>query len=185
MPEVMLLRAFFNARFGPVLPPSASLVHGDLHVAAVHTVCSAMMRNEDARVCCACFCCAAALVCWQCSRFVRTLIDRSASSTMCASARRGQSWWRGAHTPHARWPYQQPDAQLAANQNRPDKFVPIHFDEAGHRVATQYLLSALDGAITFPHLKNYRVGHAGLPGHPELHCTPGVKFSSGRLGQVP
>ena len=77
------------------------------------------------------------------------------------------------------------DAQLAANQNRPDKFVPIYFDEAGHRVATQYLLSALDGAITFPHLKNYRVGHAGLPGHPELHCTPGVKFSSGRLGQVP
>ena len=69
-------------------------------------------------------------------------------------------------------------------RNRPDKFVPIHFDEAGHRVATQYLLSALDGDISFPHLKNYRVGHAGLPGHPELHCTPGVKFSSGRLGQV-
>lgn len=68
--------------------------------------------------------------------------------------------------------------------NRPDKFVPIHFDEAGHRVATQYLLSALDGDISFAHLKNYRVGHAGLPGHPELHCTPGVKFSSGRLGQV-
>lgn len=67
---------------------------------------------------------------------------------------------------------------------RPDRFVPIHFDEAGHRVATQYLLSALDGDIAFSHLKNYRVGHAGLPGHPELHCTPGVKFSSGRLGQM-
>ena len=81
-------------------------------------------------------------------------------------------------------PYVQSDTQQVPNQNRPDKFVPIFFDEAGHRVATQYLLSALDGDITFPHLKNYRVGHAGLPGHPELHCTPGVKFSSGRLGQV-
>ena len=58
------------------------------------------------------------------------------------------------------------------------------FDEAGHRVATQYLLAALDGDLQFSHLKNYRVGHAGLPGHPELHCTPGVKFSSGRLGQM-
>ena len=66
----------------------------------------------------------------------------------------------------------------------PDKFVPIMFDEAGHRVATQYLLAAIDGDITFAHLKNYRVGHANLPGHPELRCTPGVKFSSGRLGQM-
>ena len=62
--------------------------------------------------------------------------------------------------------------------------MPIMFDEAGHRVATQYLLAALDGDLQFSHLKNYRVGHAGLPGHPELHCTPGVKFSSGRLGQM-
>jgi len=66
----------------------------------------------------------------------------------------------------------------------PDKFVPIFFDEAGHRVATQYLLAALDGDMEFSHLKKYRVGHAGLPGHPELRCTPGVKFSSGRLGQM-
>ena len=28
---------------------------------------------------------------------------------------------------------------------RPDKFVPTFFDEAGHRVATQYLLSVLHG----------------------------------------
>ena len=35
--------------------------------------------------------------------------------------------------------------------SRPDKFVPIHFDEAGHRVATQYLLSALDGNIRSSH----------------------------------
>jgi len=79
-----------------------------------------------------------------------------------------------------------PEAMLlrAFFKGRPDKFVPVHFDEAGHRVATQYLLSCLDGDMKFPHLKNYRVGHAGLPGHPELHCTPGVKFSSGRLGQM-
>jgi transketolase len=67
---------------------------------------------------------------------------------------------------------------------RPDKFVPIFFDEAGHRVATQYLLSALNGKIPAAHLKNYRVGHAHLPGHPELGCTPGVEFSSGRLGHM-
>ena len=67
---------------------------------------------------------------------------------------------------------------------RPDKFVPIFFDEAGHRVATQYLLSALKGKIPAAHLKNYRVGHAHLPGHPELGCTPGVEFSSGRLGHM-
>ena len=67
---------------------------------------------------------------------------------------------------------------------RPDKFVPIFFDEAGHRVATQYLLSALKGKLPAAQLKNYRVGHAHLPGHPELHCTPGVEFSSGRLGHM-
>merc|ERR1719218_388339 len=31
--------------------------------------------------------------------------------------------------------------------SRPEMFVPIVFDEAGHRVATQYLLSALKGSI--------------------------------------
>ena len=30
----------------------------------------------------------------------------------------------------------------------PDKFVPIFFDEAGHRVATQYLMAALHGETT-------------------------------------
>jgi transketolase len=67
---------------------------------------------------------------------------------------------------------------------RPDKFVPIFFDEAGHRVATQYLMSALNGDIKAEQLSGYRRGHAHLPGHPELGCTPGVKFSSGRLGHM-
>jgi transketolase len=62
--------------------------------------------------------------------------------------------------------------------------LPIFFDEAGHRVATQYLLSVLDGAMPAEKLLHYREAHAGLPGHPELGLTPGVKFSSGRLGHM-
>ena len=54
----------------------------------------------------------------------------------------------------------------------------------GHRVATQYLLSALEGAIPPEHLLNYRAANSKLPGHPELGLTPGVKFSSGRLGHM-
>jgi len=67
---------------------------------------------------------------------------------------------------------------------RPDKFVPIFFDEAGHRVATQYLMSVLYGHMEPEALLHYRVGHKKLPGHPELGMTPGVKFSSGRLGHM-
>ncbi|ARV62337.1 transketolase [Nostocales cyanobacterium HT-58-2] len=66
----------------------------------------------------------------------------------------------------------------------PDKFVPIFFDEAGHRVATQYLLAVLHGELPAENLVHYREAHAKLPGHPELGLTPGVKFSSGRLGHV-
>lgn len=85
-----------------------------------------------------------------------------------------------------------------------DEFVPIVFDEAGiyqfflplfwvfyinrhlkgHRVATQYILSALEGAIPPEHLLHYREAESKLPGHPELGLTPGVKFSSGRLGHM-
>jgi len=66
----------------------------------------------------------------------------------------------------------------------PDKFVPIFFDEAGHRVATQYLMAALHGELPVERLVEYRAAHAELPGHPELGLTPGVKFSSGRLGHI-
>ena len=83
-----------------------------------------------------------------------------------------------------------------------DCFYPVVFDEAGmklnfhdwylladeflqgHRVATQYILSALEGAIPAEHLIHYREANAKLPGHPELGLTPGVKFSSGRLGHM-
>jgi transketolase len=62
--------------------------------------------------------------------------------------------------------------------------VPIFFDEAGHRVATQYLLSVLNGAMPAEKLLHYREFEAGLPGHPEKGVTPGVEFSSGRLGHM-
>lgn len=62
--------------------------------------------------------------------------------------------------------------------------VPIFFDEAGHRVATQYLLSVLNGDMPAEKLLHYREYDCGLPGHPEKGLTPGVKFSSGRLGHL-
>ncbi len=64
------------------------------------------------------------------------------------------------------------------------QFVPIFFDEAGHRVATQYLMSTLNGDLPAERLMEYRAAHSHLPGHPELGFTPGVKFSSGRLGHM-
>lgn len=66
----------------------------------------------------------------------------------------------------------------------PDKFHHAHFDEAGHRAGTQYVLSVLHGDLDQNHTPNYRVGHSKLPGHPELGYTKGVKFSSGRLGHM-
>jgi transketolase len=62
--------------------------------------------------------------------------------------------------------------------------VPVFYDEAGHRVATQYLLSVLDGAMPAEKLLHYREYQSGLPGHPEKLLTPGVEFSSGRLGHL-
>ena len=58
------------------------------------------------------------------------------------------------------------------------------YDESGHRVATQYLLSALHKHIPFEHLLHYREANSKLPGHPELGLTPGIAFSSGRLGHL-
>src|SRR5580698_8874639 len=62
--------------------------------------------------------------------------------------------------------------------------VPVFYDEAGHRVATQYLLSVLEGHMPAERLLHYREFNAGLPGHPEKSVTPGVEFSSGRLGHL-
>jgi transketolase len=62
--------------------------------------------------------------------------------------------------------------------------VPVFYDEAGHRVATQYLLSVLNGAMPAEKLLHYREFDSHLPGHPEKLLTPGVEFSSGRLGHM-
>lgn len=69
-------------------------------------------------------------------------------------------------------------------RGKPDAFVPTFFDEAGHRVATQYLMSVLRGHMPAEQLMRYREAHQKLPGHPELGLTPGVEFSSGRLGHM-
>jgi transketolase C-terminal domain/subunit len=62
--------------------------------------------------------------------------------------------------------------------------VPTHFDEAGHRVALQYLLSVLRGHMSAERLLHYREADSRLPGHAERDLTPGVEFSSGRLGHM-
>jgi transketolase len=62
--------------------------------------------------------------------------------------------------------------------------VPVYFDEAGHRVAIQYLMAVLNGEMEPERLLHYREAHARLPGHPERGFTEGVKFSSGRLGHL-
>ncbi|KAJ5562530.1 Transketolase C-terminal/Pyruvate-ferredoxin oxidoreductase domain II [Penicillium sp. DV-2018c] len=73
---------------------------------------------------------------------------------------------------------------LAFMNANPNKWIDALYDEAGHRVATQYLLAALDGKIAPDDLLRYRAADAKLPGHPELGLTPGIKFSSGRLGHM-
>ena len=63
--------------------------------------------------------------------------------------------------------------------------VPIFFDEAGHRVATQYLLSVLDGAHAGREAAALpRVRPAACPATRRSCSRPGVKFSSGRLGHM-
>ncbi len=71
----------------------------------------------------------------------------------------------------------------AAAGGTPD-ILPIFFDEAGHRVATQYLMAALEGELPVEKLYHYREYLSHLPGHPERGFTLGVKFSSGRLGHL-
>jgi len=71
-----------------------------------------------------------------------------------------------------------------AKQGGTPDILPIFFDEAGHRVATQYLLAVLEGELPVEKLFHYREFDQHLPGHPERGFTPGVKFSSGRLGHM-
>ncbi|MFZ3045984.1 MAG: transketolase C-terminal domain-containing protein [Desulfatirhabdiaceae bacterium] len=61
---------------------------------------------------------------------------------------------------------------------------PVCFDEAGHRVAAQYILAALNGFIPVTDLLHYREFDKDLYGHPERNDKKGVFFSSGRLGHL-
>lgn len=63
-------------------------------------------------------------------------------------------------------------------------FYPVCFDEAGHRVAIQYALSAFNGRMPFEKLLHYREAGEGLYGHPERDPHLGIDFSSGRLGHI-
>lgn len=65
-----------------------------------------------------------------------------------------------------------------------EKIYPVYFDEAGHRVAIQYAMSAFNGIIPFEKLLHYREAYYGLYGHPEIEPELGIKFASGRLGHL-
>ena len=61
---------------------------------------------------------------------------------------------------------------------------PVYFDEAGHRVAIQYMMAVLNGYKQPEDLLHYREFGKGFYGHPERSETDGVFFSSGRLGHL-
>ena len=61
---------------------------------------------------------------------------------------------------------------------------PVYFDEAGHRVAIQYVMAVLNGYKKPESLLHYREYGHGFYGHPEREEENGVFFSSGRLGHL-
>ncbi len=65
-----------------------------------------------------------------------------------------------------------------------DSCYPVLFDEAGHRVALQYIMAVLRGYAPVASLLHYREYRHGLYGHPERHEQSGIFFSSGRLGHL-
>lgn len=65
-----------------------------------------------------------------------------------------------------------------------DSCFPVYFDEAGHRVAIQYIMAVLNGYKKPEALLHYREFKQGLYGHPERNEAEGVFFSSGRLGHL-
>ncbi len=65
-----------------------------------------------------------------------------------------------------------------------DAIHPVYFDEAGHRVAIQYMMAVLNGYKEPEALLHYREYDKGFYGHPERDEANGVFFSSGRLGHL-
>lgn len=78
-----------------------------------------------------------------------------------------------------------PEALLADGFMRgSERVYPVLFDEAGHRVALQYALSAFNGAMPFEELLYYREENRALYGHPEIDKERAIGFASGRLGHL-
>ena len=65
-----------------------------------------------------------------------------------------------------------------------DTIHPVYFDEAGHRVAIQYMMAVLNGHREEESLLHYREYDKGYYGHPERDEENGIFFSSGRLGHL-
>jgi transketolase len=65
-----------------------------------------------------------------------------------------------------------------------DTIHPVYFDEAGHRVAIQYMMAVLNGYQKPDSLLHYREYDKGYYGHPERDEKNGIFFSSGRLGHL-
>ncbi|WP_319587048.1 transketolase C-terminal domain-containing protein [uncultured Desulfobulbus sp.] len=65
-----------------------------------------------------------------------------------------------------------------------DACYPVYFDEAGHRVAIQYIMAVLNGYKEPEALLHYREFGKGFYGHPERNEADGIFFSSGRLGHL-
>jgi transketolase C-terminal domain/subunit/transketolase N-terminal domain/subunit len=65
-----------------------------------------------------------------------------------------------------------------------DDIHPVYFDEAGHRVAVQYMMAVLNGYREAESLLHYREYDKGYYGHPERDEKNGIFFSSGRLGHL-
>jgi transketolase C-terminal domain/subunit/transketolase N-terminal domain/subunit len=65
-----------------------------------------------------------------------------------------------------------------------DSIHPVYFDEAGHRVAIQYMMAVLNGYQKPESLLHYREYDKGYYGHPERDEINGIFFSSGRLGHL-
>jgi transketolase C-terminal domain/subunit/transketolase N-terminal domain/subunit len=68
--------------------------------------------------------------------------------------------------------------------NGDDRYHPVFFDEAGHRVALQYIMAVLNDHADISTLLHYREFQKGLYGHPERDDDRGIFFSSGRLGHL-
>ncbi|MBN1498826.1 MAG: transketolase [Spirochaetes bacterium] len=98
----------------------------------------------------------------------------------CISSKRGF----GGHTGGA---YDVVPETLILNgfmNKKSNNIIPVFYDEAGHRVALQYIMAVINGHMDAEKLFHYREHNHGLYGHPEREDHNGIFFSSGRLGHM-